>query len=211
MISPKETEKIMEKRAMLLAAVEVFSSAGLKGTTSEMLVDKLELTGEEFRKIFRDKMTILEEVCDFYGPNSSGSNLITNDLMDELINPYNFLRSFVLRLIKKWDSKGDRFYLKFLLGNQPVMLEDSILTLSYYMNDARSMWWMIFEEMINHRFIEPIDPVTLANEFITPLFMNRIENQLPGSNAEFTYVQDIALSHLGFFWDNIKNTDMFYE
>ncbi|GJQ62581.1 MAG: hypothetical protein SCALA702_16340 [Melioribacteraceae bacterium] len=211
MIPQKETEKILEQRLMLLSAVEVFAVNGLNKTTTSMLVEKLQITEEEFRKIFRDKTTLLEEVCDYYGPNTSGSNLITNDLMDDLTSPYNFLRSFVLKLVKKWDSKGDRFYLKLLLNNQPIVFEQNILTLSYYMNDARSLWWMIFEEMINHQFIEPIDPVILANEFITPLFMNRIENLLPVSNSDFTYVQDMALSHLGFFWDNVKNPDMFYE
>ena len=95
MIPQKETEKILEQRLMLLSAVELFAVNGLNKTTTSMLVEKLQITEEEFRKIFRDKTTLLEEVCDYYGPNTSGSNLITNDLMDDLTSPYNFLRSFL--------------------------------------------------------------------------------------------------------------------
>lgn len=209
MITTEETEKILQRQALRLSGLNLLALKGISGVTNESLAESMAISGDEFRKIFRDKYTLVEEICDYYGPGTSGSNLVTHDLMDELVKPYNFMKSFVLRLVKKWNGNGDRLYLKFLLNEQPIMYDDNIISLSYYMNDARSLWWMIFEEMINHDFIKPIDPVILANEFITPLFMCRIENQLPNSSDNFNLVQDTALSHLAFFWENIKQTDYF--
>lgn len=210
MVSSDITQKFQERILLRTAGLKILANKGVKGSTSTLLAESMNLPKDDFKRIFRDKNTLIEEICDYYGPNCSGSNIINNDLMDEMENPYTFLRNFVIKLVKKWDEPGDRLFIKFLLNEQPITYDNHVITLSNYMNEARSLWWMIFEEMIHSGLIKNMDPVLLAHEFLSPLFMCRIENQMPHSDKNFSYIQDTALAHLAFLWELIKPESEFY-
>ncbi|RMD48206.1 MAG: TetR/AcrR family transcriptional regulator, partial [Ignavibacteria bacterium] len=73
-----------------------------------------------------------------------------------------------------------------------------------YFDDLRKIWIMIFEQFNKHKVIKNLDPQLLANEFISYLYVLRIEF-LSGTDKDgLSEAVQAAEKHVDFIWDSIK-------
>ncbi len=198
-----------EKRRyeLLNKALEVFTLNGYNKTSNTFLISNLNISEQEFKSNFTSKSNLLNNIFHMFEQSTVGGEFIPEDFYTEMMNGYNLLKVYALRLSRKWSNPEERMFLKFLMKEQPVRSGNQAYTLSYYMNQCRSMWWMIFDEMVKFGVVKPQDPLLLANSFVSPLFMIRVENLLPEMEGNYSHVQDLIMSHVVFFWQAVSYDD----
>ena len=160
---------------ILTVSLELFSKNGFAGTSVRQIARGVGIRESGIYNHFASKDDIFREISQNFRNSATGSNLLNDDLIEQLDDPYKFLNDFCEKLIHLWNSKNERRFIRLLLMEQYSESSQQITTLNEYMNEARSMWWMIFDELIKHHFIKDNDAKIVANEFISPLYMIRIE------------------------------------
>ena len=181
------------KKHIIKVSLDLFSKKGYDGTTVSQIAKKLGIHERTIYNHFSSKDDLLKSIIDKHKIADISSKIISEDLVEDLNNPYRFLCSFTVSLIKYWNSRGERKFLKLLLMENFRKINGKSFAVKDYLNEIKSVLWMIFDEMINQEIIKNIDPVLLANEFIAPLLFIRIEYM-----SDEEPVQSLYLVH-GFY------------
>ena len=156
---------------------------------------------------FKSKEEILKAIVAQFESVTSGSNIINEELIDELDNPLLFMRDFSHKLLEKWNDDMERKFFRLLLMEQFREIKGIRLSVRDYFEETRSIWQMIFDLMGKHKFIKKIDPKILAHEFVAPLYFIRMEHLADERSLDFKKAVDRMNKHLEFFWNAIKTTD----
>lgn len=192
------------KEQILATSLELFSRNGFAGTSVRQIARGVGIRESAIYNHFRSKDEIFSEISKSFKNTTIGANILSDDLLEQLENPYEFLNDFSEKLINHWNSKNERRFIRLLLMEQYSESSQKIMTLNEYMNEARSMWRMIFDELIKHELIKKGNSQILANEFITPLYMIRIEYMAVELSHGLNEVLEMASSHVNFFYGSVK-------
>lgn len=192
------------RQSILDVSLDLFSKNGFAGTSVRHIAREVGIRESGIYNHFPSKNDIFREIALKFKSNAVGSTIISDDLIEKLEDPYQFLNNFAKKLILHWNTKNERRFIRLLLMEQYSESSEPIMTLNEYMNEARSMWWMIFDELTKHKLIEEVDPKLLADEFIAPLYMIRIEYMAKDEEGGLDEVLEKVFSHVGFFYDSIR-------
>ncbi len=192
------------KEQILATSLELFSRNGFAGTSVRQIARGVGIRESAIYNHFRSKDEIFSEISKSFKNTTIGANILSDDLLEQLENPYEFLNDFSEKLINHWNSKNERRFIRLLLMEQYSESSQKIMTLNEYMNEARSMWRMIFDELIKHELIKKGNSQILANEFITPLYMIRIEYMAGELSHGLNEVLEMARRHINFFYGSVK-------
>jgi AcrR family transcriptional regulator len=192
------------REEILNVSLELFSKNGFAGTSVRQIARGVGIRESGIYNHFSSKNDIFKEISNNFKSSATGSNLLNDDLIEQLDDPYKFLNDFCEKLITLWNNKNERRFIRLLLMEQYSESSQKITTLNEYMNEARSMWWMIFDELIKHSLIKENDAKVVANEFISPLYMIRIEHMAEETNNNLKEIFDMVHNHIDFFFDSIR-------
>lgn len=192
------------REEILNVSLELFSKNGFAGTSVRQIARGVGIRESGIYNHFSSKDDIFKEISNNFKSSATGSNLLNDDLIEQLDDPYKFLNDFCEKLITLWNNKNERRFIRLLLMEQYSESSQKITTLNEYMNEARSMWWMIFDELIKHSFIKENDAKVVANEFISPLYMMRIEHMVEETNNNLNEIFDMVHNHIDFFFESVR-------
>lgn len=199
--------KLNTKSAILETALDLFSKEGYAGTSIRNIAAAVGIRESAIYNHFKSKEDILKAIVNQFKSATAGSDIINEELIDELDNPFLFMRDFSLRLLEKWNADMERKFFRLLLMEQFREIKGIRLSVKDYFEETRSIWHMIFDLMGKHKFIKKIDPKILADEFVAPLYFIRMEYLVNERSSDFKNAVDKLNKHLEFFWNAIKTTD----
>lgn len=192
------------KNLILAKSLQLIAENGYSGTSVRNISSTVGLRESAIYNHFKSKKELLAEIVKKYGQNSSGLNLLTDELIEQLNKPFKFLNLFSEELLKRWSEEEQILFLKLVLKENGNEINGEKISINSYIEEAGKIWEMIFTEMIKHKFIKKGDPKIYANEFIAPLFFIRLkyltnEKEINLKNA-FKRINE----HVNFFWENVK-------
>ena len=199
--------KLNTKGAILETALDLFSKEGYAGTSIRHIASSVGIRESAIYNHFKSKEDILKAIVDQFKSGTAGSDIINEELIDELDNPLRFIRDFSLRLLEKWNDDMERKFFRLLLMEQFREIKGIRLSVRDYFEETRSIWQMIFDLMGKHKFIKKIDSKIVADEFVAPLYFIRMEYLVNERSSDFKNAVDKLNKHLEFFWNAIKTTD----
>lgn len=191
-------EKIKE------TALELFSREGYKGASIRQIAKAVGIRESAFYNHFKTKQELISSIFDEISNNAGGTNLLTDDLLDEIVNPRKFMFSFSEKLFRHWDTPGERRLYRLLLVEEFREYEIDKPGIKNILDESRKIWEMIFTQMIKHGLISKQEPSILANEFIAPLFFIRLEFLADERKHDIQKAMAAMRDHVNFFWSAIN-------
>ena len=198
-------KQINTKKSILHAALDYFSSNGYSGASIRQIAREVGVRESAIYNHYKSKEEIFFAILKEFKSKSIGNEVLSDDLLDDLSNPAEFLRNFTKRLIDHWSKPQERKFIRLLLMEQFTKIGSSDLSVSEYLVELRSICKMIFTEMIKSGIIKQNDPDILAEEFIIPLFFLRTERMSTDKNDNLNKIYSHANRHVEFFWNAVSN------
>ncbi len=192
------------KNQILTKSLQLFSETGYAGTSVRKISSSVGLRESAIYNHIKSKSAILSELIKVYGNNSTGVNLLTDELIDQINKPLKFMQLFSEKLIKNWSEKDEIRFLNLVLKENGREIDGYNVTINRYVEESQKVWLIIFTEMINHKFVKKGDPKIYANEFIAPLFFIRLQFLLDEKNIDIKSAIKKIKEHTEFFWQSIK-------
>lgn len=192
------------KNLILSTSLQLFSENGYSGTSVRNISSAVGLRESAIYNHFKSKQELLCEIVSKFGQSSTGINLLTDELIEKLSSPLNFMKLFSNELLKNWSDKDEILFFKLVLKENGREINGNRLSINSYIEEAQKVWGMIFGEMIKHKFIKKGDPEIYANEFIAPLFFIRLSFLLDEKNIDLKSAIKKSEEHAEFFWESIK-------
>lgn len=189
-------------------ALNLFSQYGFAGGSVRDIGKKAGVRESALYNYFNSKEEILNELIQDAKKHSVGTELISEELLEKLNTPKIFIDSFVKLLLKEWNREKQKKYLKLVLIEQfrseSLIGEDKKnISINLLIEDTIKIWDMIFTQMLNYKFIRKNDPTILANEFVYPLFMLRLQH-LTNEETNWKLLNKKSEEHINYFWNTIK-------
>ncbi len=198
---PKENTT---KKEIFRVALDLFSRNGFAGTSIRMIAREVGIRESSIYNHFKSKEEILQALINEYRNITVSAKLISEELLDDISNPPVFMKKFCEKILKYWDTPHERKIIRLLMLEHFRDHGDYSFSLATYFDDIRQIWVMIFEQFSKHKVIKKIDPNLLANEFISYLYVLRIEF-LSGIDKEgIKPAIAAAEKHTDFIWNAIK-------
>ncbi len=192
------------KKEIFKAALDLFSRNGFAGTSIRMIAREVGIRESSVYNHFSSKEEILQSLINEYRNITVSAKLISEELLDDISNPPVFMKKFCQRILKYWDTPHERKIIRLLMLEHFRDHGDYSFSLATYFDDLRKIWIMIFEQFNKHKVIKNLDPQLLANEFISYLYVLRIEF-LSGTDKDgLSEAVQAAEKHVDFIWDSIK-------
>jgi AcrR family transcriptional regulator len=192
------------KVKIMSAALGLFSKCGFAGASVRHIAKEVGIRESAIYNHFDSKNDILKEILDEYSPWAAGADLLTDELLNELVNPKEFLSIFSEKLLNHWNSDYERKIFRLLIFEEFSDNSDSDKSLNKLISSLQELWVIIFNEMKKLNIIKNIDSEILANEFVAPLFFIRIEFLSGEDSNKIIDSKNKLKSHINFFWDAIK-------
>lgn len=192
------------KQKILDASLDFFSKHGYSGASIRQIAREVGVRESAIYNHYKSKEEIFNSILDEFKSRTITTKILSDDLLDDLVNPEKFLKHFAARLIDHWNSHDERKFIRLLLMEQFTKIGSRELSVTEHLTELRSICKMIFGEMAKHGVIKEIDPELLAEEFTAQLFFIRTE-LLSGDNPEkIKLVHEKVSRHVEFFWNGIK-------
>jgi AcrR family transcriptional regulator len=192
------------KQKIIDISLNLFSTKGYDGTSIRQIAREVGIRESGIYNHFSSKEKIFKTIISNFKKSTVGSEIINDELIEELVRPYNFMKNFVTKLINHWNTKNEKKFIRLMLMEQFREIDGEKLSMSNYLNETKSIWWMIFDELIKHKVIKNFDPVLLSHEFIAPLYFIRIEYLVQDNVDNLDVVLDLVNKHVDFFWQSVK-------
>lgn len=192
------------KELILSKSLELFAKNGFSGSSVRDISGAVGLRESALYNHFKSKSEILSQLLNNYQHNSTGLNLLTDELIDKLNKPLKFMQLFSEELIIKWSDKDEIRFLNLILKETGKNIDGQLVTINYYIEESQKVWIMIFTEMIKHKFVKNGEARIFANEFIAPLFFTRLQFLLDENNIDTKSAIKRTKEHTEFFWEGIK-------
>lgn len=184
-------------------ALDLFSTAGFAGTSVRDISSKVGIRESGIYNHFSSKENILKILLEDVKKSTIGVEIISDDLLDKLSAPQVFMKEFVKVLILHWNSELQKKYLRLVLIEQFREIKGIEVSLGLLIDESVKIWSMIFSQMQKFKFIKKYDPKVLAEEFVYPFFMIRLQ-YLTRSNADLDLLLRKCNLHIDYFWNSIK-------
>jgi len=184
-------------------ALNLFSTNGFSGTSVRDISGTVGIRESGIYNHFSSKEDILKVLLNDVKSSTVGVEIITDDLLEKLSNPPLFMKEFVKLIIKHWNSPEQKKYLRLVLIEQFREIQGVDISLKILIDESIKVWSIIFLQMTKFRYIKKFDPSILAEEFVYPLFMIRLQ-YLTDDNSDIEEVLEKCNSHINYFWTSIK-------
>ncbi len=192
------------KNLILSKSLELFSENGYSGTSVRNIASSVGLRESAIYNHFKSKKALLAEIVKTFEEKSTGVNLLTDELIEQINKPEKFMKAFSEKLLKNWSGEEEIQFFKLVLKENGREVNGTKVSVNTYIEEAQKVWGMIFGEMIKYKYIKKGDPKIYANEFIAPLFFIRINYLLDEKNIDLKSAVERSSEHSEFFWQSIK-------
>ncbi len=192
------------KRQIFEKSFDFFSTHGYSGTSIRQISRAIGIRESTIYNHYKSKEEIFSAILAEFKTKSITKEILSDDLLEELSNPEKFLKHFAERLIKAWNEPEERKFIRLLLMEQFTEIGSQEISINEHLKVLRSICKMIFGEMIKAGIIRKADTGILAEEFVAPLFLLRIEKMSTDDTQNIENVFEHAEKHLAFFWNTIK-------
>ncbi len=189
------------KEQILEAALNLFSENSFHGASIRDIAKVIGKRESSIYNHFKSKDEIFEKIIEKFSSRNFGTIILTDKLINNISKPEKFFQMLSENIIGFWNSSEERMFIKILLSRTNFN-NNSLYTLSSYLNDFKVLCEFIFKEMIKHKFVNKFDVKILSQEFISPLFLFEIE-LLSGSTEE-NDEKSFLKGHVEYFWSAIK-------
>lgn len=184
-------------------SLDLFSKLGFAGSSVRHIGREIGIRESALYNHFKSKEDILINLMEDARKASVGVNLITDELLEKLSNPHEFMSEFVKVLLKYWSTEKQKKYLRLVMIEQFREIKGVNISLSVLIEESIRIWKMIFSEMLNYKYIKKNDPLILAEEFVHPLLTIRLQYLIDeGVKSDIAFEK--AQSHVDYFWKTIK-------
>lgn len=191
------------KEKILETAFSQISDYGYSGTSIRKIATEVGIRESAIYNHFKSKEEIFKSGMEYYRHKTEGTNLLTDDMLDELSRPEKFLKKFSEKLINHWSTESEVKFLRVVLREQFNSFKSFSISVNEVIGESLKVWEMIFTQMNKFGFIKKSDSSILANEFMAPLFFIRIK-YLGDSDADIKSAIKEVNEHIFFFWNSIK-------
>ena len=199
-------KQINTKKLILKTALDFISKNGYAGVSIRQIAREVGIRESAIYNHYKSKEEIFAAIMSDFKSRSVNREILSDDLLDDLSNPQKFLKNFSKRLIQYWNGPDERKFIRLLLIEQFTKIGSRDLSVSDYLTELRSICKMIFTEMEKAGIIKEIDPAILAEEFITPLFVMRVEKMSGDGGQDIKSIYDYSAKHVDFFWKAVANS-----
>jgi AcrR family transcriptional regulator len=193
------------KQKILSTALDLFSRHGYAGASIRQISRVVGIRESAVYNHYKSKEQIFLAILAHFKSKSISKEILSDDLLDQLSEPDNFLKNFTLRLLDLWNKPDERKFIRLLLMEQFTKIGSKELSVSDYLNELRSICRMVFTEMMNSGIIKKFDPDTIADEFVIPLFFLRTERMNRDDEKNIAVIKQIAIRHVEFFWEAVRS------
>jgi AcrR family transcriptional regulator len=184
-------------------AFDLISVYGYAGTSIRNIAGKVGIRESAIYNHFKSKEEIFAGILDYYKNSAQGVELLTEDLLDELQYPEKFLKLFSGKLLTVWSHENEQKFIRVIMKEQFNLPGKFAVSLSEILSEMKTVWIMIFSQMIKYGYIKKADPELLANEYLAPLFFIRIKYLSELSPAQLKPAIKEVNQHIEFFWNAI--------
>ncbi|MBN1300103.1 MAG: TetR/AcrR family transcriptional regulator [Melioribacteraceae bacterium] len=191
------------KEKIKSAALSLLSKEGYSGTSMRKIGKLVGIRESAIYNHYKSKDAIITEIFNDIKSKSGYTDLLTDELLDKLNKPKEFLKDFSFMLLERWASGLEQQMFGCVLVEQFNKRYDKV-SINDLIAEMKKIWEMIFREMINYKFIRENNPSVLADEFIAPLFFIRLKYFTADDKERISYAEKDLLIHIDFFWDSIK-------
>ena len=192
------------KKLILSKSLQLFSENGFSGSSVRDISSSVGLRESAIYNHFKSKSEILAELIKIHSRESIGISILTDELINQLNKPLKFMQLFSEELINRWSGIDRILFLKLVLKENGREINGEKISIHNYLIEAQKIWFMIFTEMINHKFIKKGDPKIYANEFVAPLFFIRLQFLLDENKIDLKSAIQSMKEHTEYFWESIK-------
>ncbi len=191
------------KEAIKDEALNLFSTLGFAGGSVRDIGKKAGVRESALYNYFPSKEAILIELLNDAKNNSAGIELLSDELLEHLSKPKIFIEKFVSILINHWNKDKQKKYLRLILIEQFRNNNSNGTSVNLLVVETIKIWEIIFSQMINYKFVKKNNPKTLAEEFVYPIFMLRLQ-YLTDDKVDWKNLKQKSESHINYFWNSIK-------
>lgn len=184
-------------------ALNLFSTLGYAGGSVRDIGKKVGVRESALYNYFPSKEAILLELIVDSKTKSTTTHLLSDELLEHLKKPKIFIEKFTQILLSFWNEDEQKKYLRLILIEQFRDSDTTSTSVNILIDNTISIWEMIFTQMLNHKVIRNESPKTLANEFVYPLFMLRLQ-YLTDNNVDWETLNKKSKLHVNYFWNSIK-------
>ena len=197
-------QKINTKAQILEKSLNLFSLTGYDGTSIRHIANEVGIRESAIYNHYKSKEEILKAIVNKFKSNAAGANILSEEMIDILDRPPLFMKKFCANLLKQWNTDEEKKFFRLLLMEQFREIEGIKLSITDYFNESRSIWEMIFGQMIKHGFIAKGDPKIIASEFIAPLYFIRMEYLVSDKKDGLKKAMNRVNEHVEFFLKAVK-------
>lgn len=188
------------KQKLLNTSLQLFSKLGYSGTSIRKIAKETGIRESAIYNHFQSKKDIFVQVQSLFLNNFNDNSVFSDEVLNKLSDPLDFLNEVVNELIKKWETEESKLSLKLLLLSQDELPDIPVISIKERLNESKAVWKMIFGELIKAGFVKNLNVEQLVDEFFNPLFTLRIQYLNDNSDG----FSEEASSHIEFFWNAVK-------
>lgn len=192
------------KEKILNVALDFFSRHGYSGASIRQIARAVGVRESAIYNHYKSKEEIFLAILSSFKLKTISKEILSDDLLDEVINPDKFLKTFAKRLVEHWNKPGERKFIRVLLMEQFTRIGNKELSTTDYLSELREICRLIFGEMVKTKIIKQLDPGLLAEEFTAPLFLIRTEYLSSDDQININTAYERANKHVEFFWEAIR-------
>ena len=192
------------KKKILNSALNFFSQYGYSGASIRQIARAVGIRESAIYNHYKSKEEIFLAILSSFKLRTISKEILSDDLLDEVVNPERFLKKFASRLIEHWNKPEERKFIRLLLMEQFTHVGNTELSTTDYLSELRKICQLIFSEMVNTKIVREFDSVLLADEFTASLFLIRTEFLSSDNQKNINAVYERVNKHVEFFWEAIK-------
>ncbi|MGD8782742.1 MAG: TetR/AcrR family transcriptional regulator [Ignavibacteria bacterium] len=190
------------KEKILATALDLFSKNGFADSSIRMIAREVGIRESAIYNHFKSKEEILQKLIKTR--KNIDSNLLDDELLNELSNPHVFLKKFSGKLLERWNTEEEIKFFRLSSIEKYRDANDKKIFNDNFLGEIKSVLKMIFTELIKHKVIIKIEPELLVDEFLAILLVLRAEylHELPP--VELKKINTKLVNHVNFFWNAVK-------
>lgn len=190
------------KSQILDVSLRLFSEKSYYGASIRDIAKEVGIRESAIYNHFKAKDEILSEIINLFANRNIGSLILTDELINILSKPQNFLLMLSNNIVNFWNSESERMFIKLLMNINSTTTNAINYTLENYLEDFRKLCSFIFDEMIHYKFLKNVDVRTLSKEFLSPLFL--IQINILNKPETFNDYKKFLKKHSDFIWEAVK-------
>ncbi len=192
------------KQKILDISLNLFSEKGFADSSIRQIAREVGIRESAIYNHFKSKNDILKELIEIRSSKSIGTVILNDELLNELGSPHLFFNKFAKKLIDFWNTEEEIKFYRMITMEQFRKVDGDNIISDKYTSDIRSILETIFDEMIKHEVIKKLELNLLVEEFLSFLYLIRLEFVSGKESFRTKKITRKIESHVDFFWESIK-------